>query len=129
MGPWTQADLDKHAAEHGGLTNTKGPDASGLTTHYFGDGTYVTMLGDLPRMFGSGTLAEDEAAPPQQQRGMGMTQQELEAILGGFGIFFLRNFAQVMGDTGQIPVLLAAWSPPVVAIFSALGLLLHVEDG
>lgn len=53
----------------------------------------------------------------------------LLAILGGFGIFFLRNFAQVMGDTGQIPVLLAAWSPPVVAIFSALGLLLHVEDG
>ncbi|MEY4981901.1 MAG: export transporter permease LptG [Pseudomonadota bacterium] len=53
----------------------------------------------------------------------------LIAILGGFGIFFLRNFAQVMGDTGQIPVLLAAWSAPVVASLSALGLLLHVEDG
>lgn len=53
----------------------------------------------------------------------------LMAILGGFAIFFLRNFAQVMGDMGQIPVALAAWSPPVVAILSALGLLLHVEDG
>lgn len=53
----------------------------------------------------------------------------LLAILSGFAIFFLRNFAQVMGDTGQIPVLLAAWSPPAVAILAALGLLLHLEDG
>lgn len=53
----------------------------------------------------------------------------LLAVLSGFTIFFLRNFAQVMGDTGQIPVLLAAWSPPAVAIFLALGLLLHLEDG
>lgn len=53
----------------------------------------------------------------------------LLAILSGFAIFFLRNFAQVMGDTGQIPALLAAWSPPAVAILGSLGLLLHLEDG
>lgn len=53
----------------------------------------------------------------------------LLAILSGFAIFFLRNFAQVMGDTGQIPVLLAAYSPPAVALLAALGLLLHLEDG
>lgn len=53
----------------------------------------------------------------------------LLAILSGFAVFFLRNFAQVMGDTGQIPVLLAAWSPPAVAFLAALGLLLHLEDG
>lgn len=53
----------------------------------------------------------------------------LLAVLSGFLIFFLRNFAQVMGDTGQIPVLLAAWSPPAVAMLLALGLLLHLEDG
>ena len=96
MGPWTQADIDKYAAEHGGLARTKGPDASGLTTHYFGDGTYVTMLGDLPRMFGTGTLAEEDAAgaQPQQQRGIGMTQQELEAILGGFGTLGAGDFRE-----------------------------------
>lgn len=53
----------------------------------------------------------------------------LAAVLGGFGLFFLRNFAQVLGDNGQIPVSLAAWSPPVAAMLLALGLLLHMEDG
>lgn len=53
----------------------------------------------------------------------------LMAILCGFLIFFLRNFAQVLGANGQIPVVLAAWTPPVAAFMMALGLLLHVEDG
>ncbi|MBC2835394.1 LPS export ABC transporter permease LptG [Paragemmobacter straminiformis] len=53
----------------------------------------------------------------------------LLAVLSGFAIFFLRNFAQVLGENGQIPVLLAAWSPPLAAVMMALGLLLHLEDG
>lgn len=53
----------------------------------------------------------------------------LFALFGGFGIFFLRNFAQVLGENGQIPILLAAWSPPVAATLLALGVLLHLEDG
>ena len=56
-------------------------------------------------------------------------QLVLLALLGGFLIFFLRNFAQVLGETGQIPVMLAAWAPPLAAAFSAIGLLLHLEDG
>lgn len=53
----------------------------------------------------------------------------LFAVLSGFAIFFLRNFAQVLGENGQIPVALAAWAPPVAATMMALGLLLHLEDG
>lgn len=53
----------------------------------------------------------------------------LAAVLAGFGIFFLRNFAQVLGESGQIPISIAAWSAPVATILLALGLLLHVEDG
>jgi len=53
----------------------------------------------------------------------------LMAMLGGFAVFFLRNFGQVLGDNGQIPILVAAWAPPVAAAMLALGLLLHVEDG
>lgn len=53
----------------------------------------------------------------------------LFAVLSGFVIFFLRNFAQVLGENGQIPVVLAAWSPPIAAVMMALGLLLHLEDG
>lgn len=53
----------------------------------------------------------------------------LFALLLGFGIYFLRNFAQVMGESGQLPVLVAAWTPPLAAILLSLGFLLHTEDG
>ncbi|MEM9798312.1 MAG: LPS export ABC transporter permease LptG [Pseudomonadota bacterium] len=53
----------------------------------------------------------------------------LTALLLGFGVFFLRNFAQVLGENGQLPVYLAAWSPPVAAILLSLGVILHLEDG
>ena len=53
----------------------------------------------------------------------------LLALLSGFAIFFLRNFAQVLGENGQLPVALAAWSPPVAAVLLALGFLLHMEEG
>ncbi len=53
----------------------------------------------------------------------------LTAVMLGFGLYFLRSFAQILGENGQIPVLLAAWAPPVAAILLALGFLLHAEDG
>lgn len=53
----------------------------------------------------------------------------LSAVLLGFGLFFIRNFAQVLGQNGQIPITLAAWAPPAAAILLSLGLLLHMEDG
>jgi len=62
-------------------------------------------------------------------RGAKVGQMVLYAIVGGFALFFLRNFAQVLGDNGQIPVALAAWTPPVAAVMVSLGLLLHLEDG
>ncbi len=53
----------------------------------------------------------------------------LAAILLGFGTFFIRSFAQVLGESGQLPVALVAWTPPIAAILMALALLLHTEDG
>ncbi|MGB5864447.1 MAG: LPS export ABC transporter permease LptG [Sulfitobacter sp.] len=53
----------------------------------------------------------------------------LSAVLLGFGLYFIRSFAQILGENGQIPVVLAAWAPPLAAIMLALGLLLHREDG
>jgi lipopolysaccharide export system permease protein len=59
----------------------------------------------------------------------GVGKMVLAAVLAGFGIFFLRNFAQVLGASGQIPVAIAAWSAPVATVLLAVGLLLHLEDG
>lgn len=53
----------------------------------------------------------------------------LSAVLLGFSLYFIRSFAQILGENGQIPVLLAAWAPPIASILLALGLLLHREDG
>lgn len=59
--------------------------------------------------------------------GTGLTL--LATVLVGFALFFFRDFAQVLGENGQIPLTLAIWAPPVAAILLAVGVLLHLEDG
>lgn len=56
-------------------------------------------------------------------------QSVLVAIMLGFSLYYIRNFAQVLGENGQIPVMLAAWAPPVAALLLSTGLLLQMEDG
>ena len=53
----------------------------------------------------------------------------LAAVMLGFGLYYVRNFAQILGENGQLPTLVAAWTPPIASILLALGLLLHMEDG
>lgn len=53
----------------------------------------------------------------------------LVTILAGFSLFFLRNFAQVLGESGQIPVVLAAWGLPVATVLFAIGIMLNLEEG
>lgn len=53
----------------------------------------------------------------------------MTALVLGFGLYYLRNFAQILGENGQLPILLAAWAPPVASVLLAAGILLHLEDG
>jgi lipopolysaccharide export system permease protein len=53
----------------------------------------------------------------------------LAAVLLGFTLYFVRSFALILGENGQLPVILAAWAPPVASILLAFGPLLHAEDG
>jgi lipopolysaccharide export system permease protein len=53
----------------------------------------------------------------------------LLAVLAGFALYFLKDFAESLGGRGQIPLIVAAWTPPVAAILLAIALLLHLEDG
>ena len=53
----------------------------------------------------------------------------LMALALGFGLYFIRNFAAILGENGQIPVILAAWGPPLASVLLPIGLLLHLEDG
>lgn len=82
----------------------------------------------LPMLFASMVLIA--AAFTMRHSRLGKTgSMVLLALLGGFVAFFLRNFGQVLGENGQIPIELAAWTPPLGAGLFALGLLLHREDG
>lgn len=65
----------------------------------------------------------------RHQRGGRTGIMVLMAVLLSFGLYFIRNFAMIMGETGQLPVALAVWAPPMAAIGLALGLILHLEDG
>ena len=53
----------------------------------------------------------------------------LLAVMLGFGLYYVRNFAQILGENGQVPALLAAWAPPVASVLLALGVILQREEG
>lgn len=65
----------------------------------------------------------------RHSRAGGAGTRILATVLAGFALFFLRNFAQVLGENGQIPLSLAIWTPPIASMLLALGILLHLEDG
>ena len=59
----------------------------------------------------------------------GLGVMALGCVMAGFGFFFLSDIATALGASGTVPVLVAAWAPPLSAVLFALGLLLHLEDG
>ena len=53
----------------------------------------------------------------------------IASILLGFGFYYVRNFAQLLAEGGQLNIIAATWIPSVSSILIALGLILHTEDG
>jgi lipopolysaccharide export system permease protein len=50
-------------------------------------------------------------------------------VLTGFGVFVLSNLVFAFGLSAKIPVVLAAWTPPIVVLMLGVAMLLHLEDG
>jgi len=50
-------------------------------------------------------------------------------VFCGFAVFFFTSYVQALGAGGQIPVLLAAWSPAVISLLIGLSVLMRLEDG
>ncbi len=65
----------------------------------------------------------------RHQRGGRTGLMVLMAVILAFLVYFIRNFALVLGENGQLPAVLAAWAPPLAAIGLSLGVLLHNEEG
>lgn len=50
-------------------------------------------------------------------------------IISGFVVYFVSNLVYALGFSGGLPVGLAAWTPPLVALMIGTACLLHYEDG
>ena len=51
------------------------------------------------------------------------------AVVTGFALYFVKDFALALGQTGQAPVLLAALAPPAAALATGAALVLWMEEG
>lgn len=51
------------------------------------------------------------------------------SVIFGFSLHFLQNFSATLGRSGEIPLMIAAWSPILSAGLVAIALFLHYEDG
>jgi lipopolysaccharide export system permease protein len=50
-------------------------------------------------------------------------------VATGFALLLIAKIAEEFGQTGALPVVLAAWVPAVSGMMVAIALLLHTEDG
>lgn len=50
-------------------------------------------------------------------------------IFAGFLLYFLSDLISAMGLSGRLPVVVAAWTVPVVSLLGSVSALLHLEDG
>lgn len=59
----------------------------------------------------------------------GVAQMIGSGVAAGFVLFVVSKMAEEFGQSGALPVVLAAWAPAVSGLMLAIALLLHTEDG
>lgn len=98
-----------------------GFDATSLKVHY------QSLLAQ-PLMFCAMILlAATVSMRPPRSRGTFMMISA--GVFIGFIIFFLSSVLQALGASQQIPVIMAAWSPALIAFLLGLSVMMNIEDG
>jgi lipopolysaccharide export system permease protein len=59
----------------------------------------------------------------------GLARVVLYSVFAGFGVYFFSNITQTLGQSGILPVSLAATAPAAAAILIGMTLVFHQEDG
>jgi lipopolysaccharide export system permease protein len=59
----------------------------------------------------------------------GVARMIASGVAAGFVLFVISKVAEEFGQSGALPVALAAWAPAVAGMLLAVALLLHTEDG
>ncbi|MEJ1968924.1 MAG: LPS export ABC transporter permease LptG [Rhizomicrobium sp.] len=62
-------------------------------------------------------------------RSGGLPRMVLVSALAGFGVYFFSEFARALGQTGILPVALAATAPATASILIGMTLVFNQEDG
>jgi lipopolysaccharide export system permease protein len=81
-----------------------------------------------PLLFAALVMLAASFSLRQQRRGrVGMVIGG--GVLTGFLLYFVSNIVFALGLSGEIPVILAAWTPASVTLMLGIAVLLHLEDG
>jgi lipopolysaccharide export system permease protein len=82
----------------------------------------------LPLLAGTMTLVSAGFSMRPARRG-GVARMIGGGVAAGFALFVTSKMAEEFGQSGVLPVALAAWAPTAAGLMLAVALLLHMEDG
>lgn len=82
----------------------------------------------LPLLAATMTLVSAGFSMRPARRG-GVARMIGSGVGAGFALFVVSKIAEEFGQSGALPVALAAWAPAVSGLMLALALILHTEDG
>jgi lipopolysaccharide export system permease protein len=82
----------------------------------------------LPLLCATMTLVSAGFSMRPARRG-GVAKMIGSGVAAGFALFVVSKIAEEIGQSGALPVVLAAWAPAVAELMLAVALLLHTEDG
>ncbi len=88
---------------------------------------YQALLA-LPLLAGTMALVAAGFSMRSTRRG-GVARMIGSGVAAGFTLFMVSKLAEEFGQSGALPVALAAWAPAAAGLMMAVALLLHVEDG
>ncbi len=89
---------------------------------------YFDTLLILPAMFAAMVFMAASFSLRLARLG-GMTRVVVLSALAGFGIYFFGDVTQALGESGILPIALAACAPATAAILLGMVLVFHQEDG
>jgi len=82
----------------------------------------------LPLLCGTMSLVSAGFSMRPARRG-GVAKMIGSGVAAGFTLFVVSKIAEEIGQSGALPVALAAWAPAASGLMLAVALLLHTEDG
>jgi lipopolysaccharide export system permease protein len=89
---------------------------------------YLYTLYALPALFAAMVFMAASFSVRLAREG-GVAKMILLSAACGFGVYFFSDLTRVLGQSGAVPILLAATAPAIAAILIGMTLLFNQEDG